>query len=125
MDLHAAFASTLDNHADAGTPTDGKLAPANGASSDMYASLMAKENNVLDLVRRVDETKRADALRDADQLAPLARAFFAGISGFLARLVHYASSGSTRELFGLLSSADGMIYAGTLLAVLGIVLMCL
>ena len=125
MDLHSAFSTALDGHADASPASGARVTAANGTVSDAYASLMEKEQSVLDLVRRVDDTKRADALRDADRVAPLAHAFFAGFSGFLARLIHYASTGSTEQVVGLVSSPDGMIYAGTLAALIGVVLLCL
>lgn len=124
MDVHAAFQSSLDQQADAASSNAEPVAAVGGsASDDLYASLMAKESNVLELVRRVDETNREDALKKADRLAPLASSFLAGITGFLARLVHYSSRGATQEALGLITSPDGLIYTGTLIVALSIILM--
>lgn len=126
MDLHAAFQSSLDQHANASTSDAEPVAAVGGsASEDLYASLMAKESNVLELVRRVDETKREDALRKAEMLAPLASSFLSGITGFIARLVHYGSRGATQEALGLITSPDGLIYSGTLVVAISIILMCI
>ena len=121
MDLHAAFKDEIDG--DAGVVGDGSVQPINKSASELYASLVNREQNVLDLVRRVDDTKRAEALRHADRVAPLVNAFLAGFSGFLTRFLHYLSSGATNELIGLVTSPDGMVYAGVLVAACGIVIM--
>jgi hypothetical protein len=88
----------------------------------MYASVMAKETSVLELVRRLDDTRRAEALKASDKIAPLVMAFAEGVSGFMARLIHYLSTGATKEAVALVTSPDGMVYAGTLLLLFSIVL---
>ena len=122
MDAYASFASSLDQD-----PTNNSAFPVaavgGSSSDDLYSSLISKENNVLELIRRVDETKREDALQKSDRLIPLASSFLAGVSGFAARLVHYASNRSGNELVGLLTSPHGMIYAGAIVVFVTFVLM--
>lgn len=124
MDAHAAFGATLaSNNAHETGLRPAPVAAVGGAESDdVYASLMSKEHAVLDLIRRVDDTKREEALQTSDKIAPLARAFIEGFSKFVARLLHYASSGAHGEVIGLVSSPDGMVYVGIIVAVLGITL---
>lgn len=121
MELHTAFKDELDG--DAGLVGDGTVQPVNKAASELYASLINREQSVLDLVRRVDDTRRTEALRQADRVAPLVNAFLGGLSGFLTRFLHYLSRGATDELTGLVTSPDGMIYAGVLIAACGAVVM--
>lgn len=126
MDNHAAFESALQRASDSSFGTGEPVAAVGGsASEDLYASLMSKEDNVLDLIRRVDDTKRQDALRKSDRVAPLFSSFVSGISGFIARLVHYTSKGSLDEAIGLITSPDGMVYTGVLIAIVALVLMCI
>lgn len=89
--------------------------------SDIYSDIMSKENNVLDLIRRVDDTERERRLSENDNLVPMVQSFIVGISSFIARASHYASAGNTTLLMGMLSSAEGLIYMGVLLMVVSVV----
>ena len=99
--------------------------PAAPAQDDLYSSVMAKEASVLELVRRLDDTRRAEAMKASDKVAPMVMAFAEGVSAFVARLMHYMSSGATKEAIALVSSPDGMIYAGTLVLLFSILLIFL
>ena len=123
MDLHAAFESTLTQHASAGGPAGPVAAVGGDGSDDLYASIMSKEDNVLELIRRMDETRRSEALNRAENLVPLFHAFVSGMSTFTARLVHYSSKQAFSEVVGLITSPEGMVYTGTALVVLAILLM--
>jgi hypothetical protein len=125
MDLHAAFESSLNQHVSSGGEgTSIPVAAVGGdAADDLYASLMSKEHNVLGLIRRVDETRRSDALQKAEHIAPLAHAFVSGLAGFAARFVHYSSKGAINEVVGLCTSPDGMIYSGVIIVVIALLLM--
>lgn len=128
MDAHAAFVSELESGGmpGRGTPAGEPVAAVGGdPAGDLYASIMTKEDKVLDLIRRVDETKREDALAKADQLVPLASSFLSGMSNFLARAMHYATRGAHVELGGLLGTPEGMIYSGVFLAAVCLVLMAI
>lgn len=122
MQAYADFGAALDA-GDALRETSAFPVAAVGGEveNDMYAALVSKEHAVLDLVRRVDDTKREEAIRSTDHIAPLATAFVSGVSGFLARLVHYISQGSYKEVVGLVTSPDGMVYAGVMIATLSLV----
>lgn len=122
MDLHAAFESSLETQVSTGVPV---AAVGGDTADDLYASLMSKESNVLDLIRRVDDTRRSEALQKAEHIAPLASAFASGLAGFTARLVHYSSKGAINEVVGLCTSPDGMIYSGVILVVVTIFLMAI
>lgn len=99
--------------------------PRGPQNDKMYTDLMSKEDSVLQLVRRVDETRREEALRSADRVAPLVSAYVAGLSKFIARLMHYLSSGATEEAASLIRTPDGLVYAGTLMVAVSIVLILL
>jgi len=92
-------------------------------NDDMYASLMSKEDNVLELIRRMDETRRSEVLSRSEKLVPLFHAFVSGMSSFVARLVHYSSNQAFGEVIGLCTSPEGMIYTGTALVVLALILL--
>jgi hypothetical protein len=126
--------------ADASAPFDALLGDQNGGldrpagpgpspdashGDGLYASVMAKEASVLELVRRLDETRRAEAMKQSDKIAPLANAFAEGVSGFMARLIHYLSVGATNEAVSLVTSPDGMVYAGTLILLFSLILVFL
>lgn len=89
---------------------------------DLYSSVMAKESAVLDLVRRMDETRREEALKSSDKIAPMVVAFAEGVSGYMARLLHYLSRGANEEALALVTSPDGMVYTGVLLLLVSLVL---
>lgn len=119
MDEHAIFGQVLDRaerqnaHPVAAVGGDGQ--------NELYASLMSKEHDVLELIRRVDDTKRESALRASDKVAPVIKAFVANAGKFVARLVHYASIGAYSQVIGLLSTPDGMVYAGVAIALLSLI----
>lgn len=115
----AAFDAMLD------TPKTGVPEPhsALGNTKDeLYASVMAKEANVLELVRRMDETRREEALKSSDKIAPMLKTFAEGVSRFLARLMHYISVGAYDEATNLIVSADGMVYSGAILIAVSVLL---
>lgn len=132
MDTYAAFASEVDSAiggpSSAVTPTNpahsgpGAVAPYNGdAADDLYASITSKEDNVLNVIRRLDDTRREEALRSSDRIAPIVDAFGKGITRFLARLVHYSSAGAYDEVAGLIKSPDGLVYTGVLVTLVALV----
>jgi len=96
--------------------------PSAAESGDLYASVMAKEASVLELVRRLDDTRRAEAIRSSDKIAPLVMAFAKGVSGYMARMVHYLSSGATKEAIALATSPDGMVYTGAIVLFISAIL---
>lgn len=116
----AAFGAMLDG------PQDGVPQPHSaegGTTKDgLYASIMAKEANVLELVRRLDETNREQALKTSDKVAPLLKAFAQGASRFLARLMHYLSVGAFDQATSLIVSPDGMVYSGAILITMSLLL---
>lgn len=126
MDEYAAFNATLDSNTAFAGSRDSVYAPITAvdgsADDDVYSALMSKENDVLDLIRRVDDTKRQDALKSSDQIAPFIRAFSSGYARFLARLVHYLTAGAHAEVVGLVSGSEGMVYTGVTIALIGIVI---
>lgn len=117
---HAQFVSQLSSESQPSTAEYGP-APVE-ASQDMYASIMSKESNVLDLIRRVDDTKRETALKSVDRITPLFTAFLSGMSSFITRLIHYTSTGSARESVALVTSPDGMLFTGVIIVVISVVL---
>ena len=122
MQAYAEFGAALDAGDALRETAPFPVAAVGGElENDMYATLVSKEHAVLDLVRRVDDTKREEAIRSSDHIAPLAAAFVSGVSGFLARLVHYVSQGSYKDAMGLVTSPDGMVYAGVMIAVLSLI----
>jgi hypothetical protein len=93
---------------------------AHQKSDDAYASLMAKEDKILDLIRLVDDTKREDALRKSDSVSPMVLASVEGFASFFTGLIHYGISGADKEFLALATSSDGMIYIGVSLMALSV-----
>ena len=96
--------------------------PDTPPQDSLYASVMAKEASVLELVKRLDDTRRFEAIKDSDKIAPLLMSFVEGLSTFMARIVHYLSAGATNEAVALATSADGMVYTGAIVLVLSLLL---
>lgn len=118
MEEHAALKADLDEVDRLGS---GGFEGNGEQVGDMYASLVKKEESVLNLIRRIDDTNREQAMRDSDKIYPLLTAFIQGGYSFTRRVIHYASVGSTREIAGLITSADGLVYCGAILIVLSVV----
>lgn len=97
--------------------------PQASGSGDVYSDLMAKEQRVLDLIRRVDDTRRLEAINGDDKLAPLLAAYVKGLASFVDRALRYSASGQHANLLSLVSSSDGMVYAGTLLVAISVLMM--
>ena len=120
MDAYNSFASELGEQNLLQTK---EPAAAGGQTmSDVYSTITNKEDKVLDLIRRMDDTQREQVVRATDRISPLVSAFASGFSSFLARLVHYGSNASGAEVVGLISSPDGLVYTGFIVIVLAIIL---
>lgn len=104
MDDHASFTGVLD------------------AGTDVYAEVMQKEHKVLDLIHRVDDTRREELIRRADTLMPMLNAFVGGMGSFVRRLSYYAQNGQNENARGLLFSDDGLVYGGVALVAFTILL---
>lgn len=82
-------------------------------ASTVYSNLMGKEDKVLDLIGRMDETHRMEVLgRSEQRVSQFARAFVDGISTFVHRVMYYAAQGSFENVASLLTSPDGLVYTG-------------
>lgn len=91
-------------------------------NGELYASLIAKEQRILNVIQRVDDTRRSEAMRKEDRVAPLLSAYIKGFASFVDGVIRYTSTGNYDNLLSLIASSDGMVYMGTLFIGIAIVL---